>query len=96
MCGISCYWLESSLMAKQFFLTHDFQHALMVNSMTSIPEFCSDPPVSVKSELGSDLLNQAFAIIWGDLFKRLWLFIIAAATYLEGLDRDIGRRRSFE
>jgi len=66
--GIGGYWLESSLMVKQFFLAHDFQHALMVGRMTSIPELCSDPPVSLKSELGSDLLNltnqiQIFAVL---------------------------------
>jgi len=66
--GIGCYRLESSLMAKQFFLAHDFQHALMVDRITAVPEFCSDPPVSITSELGSDLLNlinqiQIFAIL---------------------------------
>ena len=57
MSGIGCYRLELLLMAKQFLLAHESQHALMVDRIAAILKFCCDPPVPVIRKLQRYLLN---------------------------------------
>lgn len=87
MTGIGRYRLEFLLKAQKVILSHQSKHALVVNHIAPVLEFCSHPPVTVAKKLQSDLLNLVLQIHirrW-DRFQLYPPFVVAAATHFECL-----------